>query len=107
MTRLLLTLLLTLPILALPILAQAEEDGDELLENMRRPATRELASGYIDAVWKEWNGGGLFCIPEVDTQALAFDAVKTYLENNPDQRYRPRRYLIVQGLRGAYPCPAK
>lgn len=102
MKRLLLAVLL-----ALPILAQAEEDGHELLESMSRPATRELASGYIDAVWKEWNGGGLFCIPEGDRQALAFDAVKTYLENNPDQRYRPRRYLIVQGLRGAYPCPAK
>lgn len=102
MTRLMLVLLM-----ALPMMAQAEIDGDELLENMLRPSTRELASGYIDAVWKEWNGGGLFCIPEGDRQALAFDAVKTYLENNPDQRYRPRRYLIVQGLRGAYPCPTK
>ena len=102
MKRLLLALLL-----ALPMTAQAEEDGDELLANILRPATRELASGYIDAVWKEWNGGGLFCIPEGDRQAMAFDAVKAYLENNPDQRYRPRRYLIVQGLRGAYPCPAK
>lgn len=102
MKKLLLPLLL-----ALPILAQAEVDGDELLEDMLQPATREIASGHIDAVWKEWNGGGLFCIPEGDRQALAFDAVKTYLENNPDQRYRPRRYLIVQGLRGAYPCPAK
>ena len=102
MTRLMLVLLM-----ALPMMAQAEVDGDELLENMLRPSTRELASGYIDAVWKEWNGGGLFCIPEGDRQALAFDAVKTYLENNPDQRYRPRRYLIVQGLRGAYPCSAK
>lgn len=102
MTRLMLVLLM-----ALPMMAQAEVDGDELLENMLRPSTRELASGYIDAVWKEWNGGGLFCIPEGDRQALAFDAVKTYLENNPDQRYRPRRYLIVQGLRGAYPCPTK
>lgn len=102
MTRLMLALLL-----ALPILVQAEEDGDELLDFMHRPATRELATGYIDAVWKEWNGGGLFCIPDGDRQALAFDAVKTYLESNPDQRYRPRRYLIVQGLRGAYPCPGK
>lgn len=102
MTRLILVLLL-----ALPMTAQAEEDGDELLDFMSRPATRELASGYIDSVWKEWNGGGLFCIPEGNRQALAFDAVKTYLEDNPSQRYRPRRYLIVQGLRGAYPCPAK
>jgi hypothetical protein len=102
MTRLMLALLL-----ALPMTVQAEEDGDELLDFMRRPATRELATNYVDSVWKEWNGGGLFCIPEGDRQALAFDAVKTYLENNPGQRYRPRRYLIVQGLRGAYPCPAK
>lgn len=102
MTRLMLALLL-----ALPMTAQAEEDGEELLDFMRKPATRELASGYVDAVWKEWNGGGLFCIPEGDRQALAFDAVKAYLENNPDQRYRPRRYLIVQGLRGAYPCAVK
>jgi Rap1a immunity proteins len=102
MTRLILAFLLTLP-----LAAAAEEDGEELLGYMRKPATRELASNYIDAVWKEWNGGGLFCIPEGDRKAMAFDAVKAYLESHPDQLFRPRRYLIVQGLRGDYPCPAK
>jgi hypothetical protein len=102
MTRLMLAVLL-----ALPMAAAAEEDGEEFLEFMRKPAMREMVTAHIDSVWKEWNGGGLFCIPEGDRQALAFDAVKTYLESNPDQLFRPRRYLIVQGLRGAYPCPAK
>lgn len=101
MTKLMLALLL-----AIPMAVAAEEDGEELLEFMRRPATRDVATSHIDNVWKEWNDD-LFCIPEGDRQSLAFDTVKTYLESSPDQLFRPRRYLIVQALRGGYPCPAK
>jgi hypothetical protein len=93
-------------LLAIPAVAFAEDDGTELLDFMRRPASRDVALAYIDNVRTEWDGT-LFCIPGEDPQARAFDAVKLYLEDNPEQRYRPRRYLIIQGLRSAYPCPAK
>ena len=93
-------------LVALPAIAVAEDDGNELLDFMRRPASHEVALAYIDSVRTEWDGT-LFCIPGEDRQAQAFDAVKDYLEENPEQRFRPRRYLIIQGLRAAYPCPSK
>lgn len=93
-------------VLAMPLSALAEDDGNEFLEYMRRTATREIAASHIDNVWKELNAA-LFCMPEGDRQTLAFDAVRDYLESNPDQLFRPRRYLIIQGLRGAFPCPGK
>jgi hypothetical protein len=107
MKKLVLTLLLALPVLAL-----AEDDGDELLDLMQKPATRETALAHIDDVWKRWDGS-VFCIgkgsPQAagDPRAAAFAAVKTYLEGHPEERYRPRRYLIIQALRAAYPCPSK
>ena len=90
-------------LLALPAIALAEDDGNELLAFMLRPASHGVALAYIDNVRTEWDGT-LFCIPGDDRQARAFDAVKVYLEGNPEQRFRPRRYLIIQGLRAAYPC---
>ncbi len=90
-------------LLALPPLSLAEVNGEELLEMMQRDAGRETAQFFIDDVWQKWNEG-LFCIPEGDRQKLSFDAVKAYLEAHPEELYRPRRYLIVQGLRGAFPC---
>ena len=93
-------------LVALPLLAIAEDDGNELLEFMRRPTSRDVALAYIDNVRTQWDGT-LFCIAGEDRQAQAFDAVKHYLEENPEQRFRPRRYLIIQGLRAAYPCPSK
>jgi hypothetical protein len=31
--------------------------------------------------------------------------VRSYLESHPQELWRPQRYLIIQGLRGAFPCP--
>ena len=93
----------SLPLLALPPLSRAEVDGEELLEMMNSEAGREVAQFFIDDVWQKWNEG-LFCLPAGDPQQLSFDAVKAYLESHPEQLFRPRRYLIVQGLRGAFPC---
>ena len=93
-------------LLAIPAIALAEDDGNELLDFMQRPAAHGVALAYIDDVRTQWDGT-LFCIPGDDRQAQAFDAVKLYLETNPEQRFRPRRYLIIQGLRAAYPCTAK
>ena len=96
-------------LLAAPCIAFAEDDGDELLGLMQRPATSEVALAHIDDVRTRWDGS-LFCIaksnPDApkDPRAAAFVAVRTYLENHPAERYRPRRYLIIQGLREAYPC---
>jgi hypothetical protein len=87
-------------LLAIPAIALAEDDGNELLDFMRRPASHGVALAHIDNVRTEWDGT-LFCISGDDRQARAFDAVKLYLEGNPEQRFRPRRYLIIQGLRAA------
>ncbi len=100
MKRLLLVLLL-----GISATAAAEDDGNELLEFMQRPASHEVALAFIDDIRMRWDGT-LFCISGDDRRTRAFDAVKHYLESNPDQRYRPRRYLIIQGLRAAYPCSA-
>jgi hypothetical protein len=81
----------------------AEEDGNELLGYMQRAQSREVAMAYIDAARKEWDGT-LFCIRGDDPQKLAYDAVRKYLETHPDELYRPRRYLITQGLRVGFPC---
>lgn len=84
----------------------AEEDGEELLGLMSRNAGRDAAMPYIDDVRSKWNGA-LFCLAGDDPQAAAFAAVRSYLETHPEERYRPRRYLIVQAMRGAFPCPGK
>lgn len=96
-------------LLVLPALALAEDDGEELLGMMEKPAGREIALAQIDDVRARWDGT-VFCIARDNPHApdnaqnAAFTAVKTYLEAHPEERYRPRRYLIIQGLRGAYPC---
>jgi hypothetical protein len=96
----------------LPALAWAEDDGDELLSLMEKADTRNIALEHIDDVRSRWDGS-VFCIakgvPQApdDPQGAAFDAVKVYLGDHPAERYRPRRYLIIQGLRAAYPCPQK
>ena len=96
-------------LLVLPALAFAEDDGDEFLALMQEPAARQAALAFIDSVRNKWDGS-VFCVvkgnphaPD-DPQAAAFSAVKTYLEAHPEERYRPRRYLITQGLLAAYPC---
>ena len=95
-----------------PVLGFAEDDGDELLGLMERPATKEAALAHIDNVRTKWDGS-VFCIAKGNPhaadnpQAAAFIAVKNYLEAHPQERYRPRRYLIIQGLRAGYPCPPR
>ena len=107
MKKLVLMWLLVLPVVAVP-----EDDGEELLGLMERPATREVAIEHIDDVRNRWDGS-VFCISKGNAhaadnpQAAAFSAVKTYLDTHPEERYRPRRYLIIQGLRAAYPCPPR
>jgi hypothetical protein len=93
-------------ICALPLPAHAEDDGEELLGYMQKPATRDVAMAYIDSVRQKWNDT-LFCISGEDPRPASFDAVKAYLETHPADRYRPRRYLITEALRGAFPCPGK
>ncbi|HEV8645677.1 MAG TPA: Rap1a/Tai family immunity protein [Burkholderiales bacterium] len=98
--------LLLVLLLAISATVAAEDDGNELLDFMQRPASHGVALAYIDNVRTKWDGT-LFCIPGDDRQGHAFDAVKLYLEANPEQCFRPRRYLIIQALRAAYPCPPK
>ena len=101
-TTLLAAASLALALLA-PQSATAEVNGEELLEMMRSDAGGEVAQSYIDDVRQKMDGA-LFCLPDGDPQQLSFDAVKEYLETHPEQLFRARRYLIVQGLRGAFPC---
>ncbi len=95
-----------------PGFAAAEDDGNELLGLMDHPASREAASAFIEDVRLRWDGT-LFCIAQGtahvpdDAAAAAFAAVRTYLQEHPEERARPRRYLIVQGLRAAFHCPAR
>ena len=95
--------------LALPAAAFADDDGDEFLALMKEPAARHAALAYIDSVRMKWDGS-VFCVvkgnPHAadDPQSAEFAAVKTYLETHPEERYRPRRYLITQALLAAYPC---
>ena len=99
-------------VLMLPGFVFAEDDGGELLGLMERPATRQTALAHIDDVRSKWDGS-VFCIakgnphPADNPQAAAFVAVRNYLEAHPEERYRPRRYLITQGLLAAYPCPPR
>lgn len=96
-------------LLASPGYALAEDDGDELLALMQRPASREAAVVHIDDVRNKWDGT-LFCMAKGNPQAAgdagaaAFAAVKTWLEAHPQERYRSRRYLIIQALRATWPC---
>ena len=96
-------LTIALALLALSPLSRAEVDGEEFLAMMQSEAGREAAQLFIDDVWQRLNDK-LFCMPPGDYQQMSFDAVKSYLEGHPEELYRPRRYLIVQGLRGAFPC---
>ncbi|MFO1319472.1 MAG: Rap1a/Tai family immunity protein [Burkholderiales bacterium] len=88
---------------ALP--AVAEDDGEEFLKLMRtnRPKARELAQKYIDNAADKWDGS-VFCTPEEDRANARFNAVKAYFEANEKELWRPQRYLIIQGLRAAFPC---
>jgi hypothetical protein len=87
----------------LPGTAAAEDDGNELLAFMRSKGSRDVAMMYIDAARIEWDRR-LFCIEGDDPQGQAFESVRQYLESHPDELFRPRRYLIIQGLRAGHPC---
>lgn len=95
--------LLAAMLLVRPVVSRAEVDGEELQQMMRSEAGREYAQVYIDDVWQKWDGG-LFCLPDDDRQQTSFKAVESYLDDHPEELYRPRRYLIVQALRSGFPC---
>ena len=97
--------LVIVALLSFALPAHAEEDGEELLGFMQQRTTRDIAMRHIDDVRNKWNDTA-FCLTGDDPGSAAFEAVRSYLEANPGERHRPRRYLIVQGLRAAYPCPA-
>lgn len=93
-------------------LALADDDGEEFLAMMQAPQGRKAALAFIDSVRHEWDGR-VFCLvkgnpqPPGDPESAEFAAVKAYLETHPEERYRPRRYLITQGLRAAFACPPR
>jgi hypothetical protein len=83
--------------------ANAEDDGDDFLKLMRKPSGRELAQRYIDNAANKWDGS-VFCTPVENREDARFYAVQKYLEEHPQDLWRPQRYLIIQGLRAAFPC---
>lgn len=89
--------------LLVPGLVLAEDDGGDFLNLMRQPKARALAQRYIDNAADKWDGS-VFCTPEADRAEARFQAVRRYLEEHQDQLWRPQRYLIIQGLRSAFPC---
>jgi hypothetical protein len=83
--------------------ACAEDDGEEFLRLMRQKATREVAQKHIDNAADKWEGR-VVCTPEEDREEARFQAVLRYFEDHPQEMWRPQRYLIIQGLRAAFPC---
>jgi hypothetical protein len=90
-------------LLAVSGAVHAEDDGEEFLRLMRQPAARELAQRHIDNAADKWDGS-VFCTPVENREDARFQAVLDYLEQHPQELWRPQRYLIIQGLRAAYPC---
>lgn len=99
-----LSLCATLVVLPLPVFA--EDDGDDFLDLLRRtnPKAVEVSQRHIDSAADKWEGG-VICSPVEDRQAARRKAVRDYLESHPTELWRPQRYLIIQGLRAAFPCP--
>lgn len=95
----------TAALLAVATPAIAEDDGEEFLRLLRndKPKARELAQKYIDNAADKWDGS-VFCTPEEDRANARFKAVKSYFETHEQDLWRPQRYLIIQGLRAAFPC---
>jgi hypothetical protein len=83
--------------------ACAEDDGEEFLKLMHQKATREVVQKHIDNAANKWEGR-VVCTPEVDREEARFQAVLRYFEEHPQEMWRPQRYLIMQGLRAAFPC---
>ena len=83
--------------------ALAEDDGEEFLKLMRQKATREVAQKHIDNAANKWEGR-VVCTPVEDREEARFQAVLTYFEAHPQEMWRPQRYLIIQGVRAAFPC---
>jgi hypothetical protein len=83
--------------------ACAEDDGEEFLKLMRQKVTREVAQKHIDNAANKWEGR-VVCTPEEDREEARFQAVLKYFEEHPEEMWRPQRYLIIQGLRAAFPC---
>lgn len=102
--RLLLLSIAVLSVSLFPEPAFAEDDGEEFLKLMRQPVTRELVQRYIDNAANKWEGR-VVCTPVEDRENARFEAVRRYFEENPKELYRPQRYLIMQGLQKAFPCP--
>lgn len=97
---------MTAVLAALSMPAFAEDDGDDFLDLLRRtnPKAVEVSQRHIDSAADKWEGG-VICSPVEDRQAARRQAVREYLESHPTELWRPQRYLIIQGLRAAFPCP--
>lgn len=87
---------------AMPVMA--EDDGEEFLQLMRRPAAREQVQRYIDNAANKWEGR-VVCTPQEDRDEARFQAVFQWFEAHPTEMWRPQRYLIMQGLMARYACP--
>lgn len=81
----------------------AEDDGEEFLKLMHQKVTREVVQKHIDNAANKWEGR-VVCTPEEDREEARFQAVLKYFEEHPQEMWRPQRYLIIQGLRAAFPC---
>jgi hypothetical protein len=49
-------------------------------------------------------GSALVCLPSNLSTGQLVDAVKEYLEENPDQRSKPVMFVVLTALNITFPC---
>lgn len=80
-------------------------DGNKLLERLNSSSTfnQATALGYIMGVSDTMQGAN-HCPPENVTAGQMQDMVTNYLNNVPAQRHKTADTIVLQVLRGAFPC---
>lgn len=80
-------------------------DGNQLLDRLASTSNhqRMLALGYIMGVSDTMQGAN-HCPPENVTAGQLQDMVTNYLNNVPAQRHKTADTIVLQVLRGAFPC---
>ena len=65
---------------------------------------RGIAQGFVMGVAGVLSTGEYYCPPTGSTQSQAYDVVKKYLEDHPENRYLPAHFLVAEALKQSFPC---
>ncbi len=90
-------------------------DGDQLYQECQSPADTSPVShgfciGYIAGAYdmleglSSGAGSNLVCLPSNVQTGELVDVVKTYLQENPDERLKPAMFNVLTALNVAFPC---